>query len=155
MAAAALVAASLLASFYVNYFREFATTGGRSHLTYITAPVEPKAHALQWILSASPGQDDVAVITQQWWLLWPMAYLATGHPNVSVTTDLAAAEQAPGFTDTIHRGRLFLVEFAGTPELADRRALVQARGWRSTTTMIRDASGRDLIAVVQVTETTQ
>jgi len=154
MAATALVTASLLVTFYINYFREFATTGGRSHLTYITAPVEPKAQALQQILSASPGPADVAVVAQQWWLVWPMAYLATGHTNVSVTTDLAAAERAPGFADTVHRGRLFLVEFAGTPELADRRALVQARGWKSTTTMIGDAAGRDLVAVLQVTETT-
>ena len=152
MSVTALMIASLLVTFYVNYFHEFATTGGRSHLTYITAPVEPKAQALQQILAASPGPDDVTVIAQQWWLVWPMAYLASGQTNVSVATDLAAAERAPGFADTLHRGRLFLVEFAATPELDDRRALIQARRWSSETTMIRDAAGRDLVAVLQVRE---
>ena len=53
--AAALVAASLLASFYVNYFSEFATTGGRSHLTYVTAAIEPKQQALEHILASGRG----------------------------------------------------------------------------------------------------
>ncbi|MGH9370765.1 MAG: hypothetical protein ACRD15_04465, partial [Vicinamibacterales bacterium] len=51
IAAATLVATSLLTSFYANYFGEFATTGGRSHLTYVTAAIEPKQQALEHILA--------------------------------------------------------------------------------------------------------
>ncbi len=63
-----LAATSLLASFYVNFFREFATTGGRSHLAYVTAPTEPKQQALDRILAASPGPGRVTIVAQQWWL---------------------------------------------------------------------------------------
>ena len=52
-------AAALLGSFYVNYFRAFATTGGRSHLTYVTAPVEPKRQALIHILGRRAGATPV------------------------------------------------------------------------------------------------
>ena len=55
IASAAVVATSLLASFYVNYFHEFATTGGRSHLTYVTAAIEPKRQALDHVLDRRPG----------------------------------------------------------------------------------------------------
>jgi hypothetical protein len=41
IALSCLVAAGLLSSFHVNYFTAFATTGGRGHLTYATAAIEP------------------------------------------------------------------------------------------------------------------
>ena len=87
---ASLAAAALLGSFYVNYFRAFATTGGRSHLTYITAPIEPKQQALSHILGRSAGSARVEIATRQWWLYWPIAYLATPHPTVSVRLDADA-----------------------------------------------------------------
>ena len=84
---ASLAAAALLGSFYVNYFRAFATTGGRSHLTYVTAPIEPKQQALIHILGRGAGATRVEIATRQWWLYWPIAYLATPHPTVSVRLD--------------------------------------------------------------------
>ena len=125
-------------TFYLNYFREFATTGGRSHLTHITAPVEPKAQALQQILSASPDKT-TAVIAQQWWLVWPMAYLAT---DTRTSPSPPIWRRHAWFAETLHRGRLFSSSSQARQVLADRRALARARGWRNTTTMIRDAGGR-------------
>jgi hypothetical protein len=144
-----LVAASLLTSFYVNYFNAFATTGGRSHLTYVTAEVEPKQQALEHILGSSPGSAPVAVFTQQWWIRWPMAYLATKHPNVSVTWSLPP-EDSSALGDALSTGRLFLVEFVETPELSSATAWVRAQGLEAERTTLRDASGRDLLEILRV-----
>jgi hypothetical protein len=150
IAASTLVATSLLGSFYANYFEEFATTGGRSHLTYVTAATEPKQQALEHILARSAGPDRVAIVTQQWWLVWPIAYLATEHPNVSVSMGLDVERQA-GFSEALHKGRLFFVEFVGTPERAAAIDWIRKRGFPAARTTIRDASGRELLEVLQVT----
>ena len=150
IATATLVAAAMLASFYVNYFREFATTGGRSHLTYVTAAIEPKQQALDDILHRSPGLGAVTIVTRQWWLRWPMAYLATPHRNVSVRTNVDM-ERDPGFREALASGRLFFVEFTRTPELAAELDWIHARGQNAETTIVRDAGGREHLAVVHVT----
>lgn len=147
---ASLVATALLASFYVNYFREFATTGGRSHLTYITAPIEPKQRALEFILHQRPGPGRVRVVAKQWWLFWPIAYLATEHPHVSVTMNLDV-ERRPDFQHALQEGSVFFVEFAGTADLADTRTWILDRGLHAATTTIPDASGRGLVEILQVT----
>jgi hypothetical protein len=144
-----LLAASVLVSFYLNFFREFQSTGGRSHLAYVTARVEPKQQALQQILARSAGSERITIVTQQWWLFWPIAYLASEHPNVSVAMG-GDPERQQGVQDTLHNGRLFFVEFAGTPELAATIDWVRRRGLNAASTTIRDAGGRDLLQVLQV-----
>jgi len=133
-------------SFQLNYFREFATSGGRSHLTYVTAPIEPKRQALEQIVAARGGTGPVLIVAQQWWLYWPIAYLARAQAGVSVSMTLSDA--APHALD---EGQLYLVEFASTPELASAMEWIAARGLRSSASVIRDASGRDLLDVVRVT----
>lgn len=150
IAAATVVATSVLTSFYVNYFREFATTGGRSHLTYVTAPTEPKQQALDLILARSGSYDRVTIITQQWWLFWPMAYLALEHPNVSVRMDLQAEGQSD-LQEKARNGRLYFVEFVGTPQRASTIGWIRERGLRAASTTILDAGGRDHLEVLQVT----
>jgi hypothetical protein len=147
--AASLAATGLLSSFYVNYFREFATTGGRSHLTYVSAPTEPKRQALEHIVASTAGSEGVTIVTRQWWLFWPIAYLASQHSNVSVIMG-PAVEHQPDFQEALRNGRLFLVEFVGTPELTSALDWVRARSLRAARTSIRDASGRDHLALLQV-----
>jgi hypothetical protein len=149
IAVTVLGAMLVLASFYVNYFREFASTGGRSHLTYITAATEPKQQALERILARSGGPNRIAIVTQQWWLFWPISYLATAHPNVTVGMSLPLDRQ-PDLPDAMRDGRLFFVEFVGTPELTATIEWIRERGLRSTTITVADASGRDLLAVLQI-----
>lgn len=147
LGALVLAAAGLLASFEVHYFRAFATTGGRSHLTYVTAPIEPKRQALDRILAASAGTDRVTIAASQWWLRWPIAYLATAHSHVIVKPGL------PGDADAAPVGpgdRLFVVEFSGTPELEAATAWIARHRLRASATAIQDAAGRDLIAIVEV-----
>jgi hypothetical protein len=86
---------------------------------------------------------------RQWWLFWPIAYLASQHSNVSVIMG-PAVEHQPDFQEALRNGRLFLVEFVGTPELTSALDWVRARSLRAARTSIRDASGRDHLAVLQV-----
>jgi hypothetical protein len=150
VAAGASVAALLLWSFHSNYFREFAVTGGRSHLTYVTAAVEPKQQALEQIVARTPGSEPVAIVAQQWWLVWPIRYLAKAHQHVSVTADLDSLAATPQFPDLLRQGRLFFVEFSATRELADQTEWVRVHGFESVTSHVQDASGRDLLTIVQV-----
>jgi hypothetical protein len=149
MGAATLVATALLGSFYVNYFREFATSGGRSHLTYVTAPIEPKRHTLESILRQRPGPGRVIIIAKQWWLFWPIAYLATEYPHVSVSVNIDVDRQ-PDFQQALEDGSVFFVEFTGTPQLAETQAWILGRGLRAASTTIRDASGRGLVEILHV-----
>jgi hypothetical protein len=147
---ASLAAAALLVSFHVHYFRAFAITGGRSHLTYVTAPIEPKQQALIHILGRGAGSTRVEIATRQWWLYWPMAYLATQHPTVSVHLDTSSAPAAA--LERRARGTTrFFVEFAGTPELAATLRRLEETGQGVTLTTIADAGGLDHLAIVEVT----
>jgi 4-amino-4-deoxy-L-arabinose transferase-like glycosyltransferase len=146
---ASLAAAALLGSFHVNYFRAFATTGGRSHLTYVTAPTEPKQQALSRILGRGAGSTRIEIATRQWWLYWPISYLATAHPTVSVRLD-ASSDAAAGFETPARGTARFFVEFAGTPELAATLRRLEEAGQKVTTAAIADAAGRDHLVIVEV-----
>jgi hypothetical protein len=145
----AALATALLTTFYFNYFQAFATTGGRGHLTYVTAPVEPKRQAFDHMLGRSGDSAPVVIVTRQWWLYWPIRYLAWEHADVKVHLR-EPGEPELDFGAPLSRGRLYAVEFADTPELAATRESIQARGLRSTSTTIADASGRGLIEVLEI-----
>jgi len=149
VAAATLVVSCWLTTFYVNYFREFATSGGRSHLTYVTAGTEPKQQVLERILGQATGPAGIVVLAQQWWLYWPIRYLASEHPNVSVDMGLSRAPRQD-LEEAIQNGRLFLVEFAETPELAAALEWVHQRGLNVASTPVQSAGGRDLVVVLRV-----
>jgi hypothetical protein len=134
----------VLTSFHTNYFREFATTGGRSHRTYVTAPTEPKRQALEHILSRT-GESGAMIVAASWWLRMPMAYLASAHPTLSVSgTPLDVSIESAG------RRRFFVVEFANTPELEAARERLRSHGLEWNVTTIRDAGGRPLIEILEV-----
>ena len=149
IAASSLIAAGVLASFHVNFFGEFAATGGRGHLTYVTAPVEPKRQALEHILARAGASDRVTIVSRQWWIWRPIAYLATQDRRVSVSERLDV-DEASGTLAIVGR-RLFFVEFADSPELTATLGWLRDRGLQSTATTITDAGGRDLLVVLEVT----
>jgi hypothetical protein len=149
VAAATLVVSCWLTTFYINYFREFATSGGRGHPTYVTAGTEPKQQALERILEQAAGVSSIVVLTEQWWLYWPIRYLATEHPNVWVGMGLSRAPRQD-LEEAIQNGRLFLVEFAETPQLAAALDWVHQRGLNVSKTPVQSAGGRDFVLVLRV-----
>jgi hypothetical protein len=127
LAAGPLLGFVLLADFQVHYFGFFRETGGRAHATFHTGPVEPKEAAVNWIAAQRPPAGDRAkptwIITTEWWNYWPLRYLAADQPGLRVLT-WEEAEALGGFRTALDEGRIFLVEFAGSP--AEERALARA-----------------------------
>jgi hypothetical protein len=149
LAGAVVVATTLLASFYVNYFHEFETSGGRSHRTFITAATEPKQLAFEDILATRRSGTPVMIVAQDWWQFWPIAYLARGRGDVEVRRDLTG-EHDPAFAAALANSELYFVEFVKSPELAHARDWIRDRHLSSTETSVPDASGRTLFTIVKV-----
>ena len=107
---------ALLASFYSNYFGEFARTGGRSHLTYVTAATEPKQQALEHILaqSAGPGARGRSSRTNGGCMAPHLSRHRASARLGEREPDVAAGQ---AYQEALHRRTLFFVEFAETPEL--------------------------------------
>ena len=149
LAVAATLAAGLLGAFYLDFIRPFETYGGRAHVTFVTARPEPKQQAFDAILARRAGDEPVLIVGQLWWQFYPIAYLAETHPGVTVTMRIPP-DGSSVLNDTLARGRLCFVEFAGTPELTRAEAWISSHQRQMTTTVIRDQGGRDLLHVVEV-----
>jgi hypothetical protein len=71
------VAVVLLAlSTVAGYFTPLLVDGGRSGQPFRTGEVEPKAAAYAFIAADSRDAPAVAIVAQDWWLYWPLRYLA-------------------------------------------------------------------------------
>lgn len=67
---------AMLCGAEANLFDFIQQTGGRSHRTFRTGPVEPKQAALEWILSRQEPSRAVRIETSEWWIYWPIRYLS-------------------------------------------------------------------------------
>jgi hypothetical protein len=148
------LAAGLLGAFYLDFVRPFETYGGRAHATFVTARPEPKEQALDAILARRTGNEPVLIVGQLWWQFYPIAYLAQPHAGVTVTMTIPQ-DTAPELRDALARGRVFFVEYAGTPELARAESWIHAHGRQVAATAIRDRGGRDFLHVLEVQATVQ
>lgn len=99
----------MLAGFYVNYFAFLEQTGGRSHLAFRTAAVEPKRRALEFIEAQAADDAEIWVIAPSWWSYWPLAYLAEGSPHVHVVR--ADGVSRDKIATAASLGNLWIVEF--------------------------------------------
>lgn len=119
----ASVAALLLLGFYLRYFLFLERTGSTSHETFWTGEMEPKAAAFEHILAEAKGQGGARVVTESWWVHWPLAYLSWGQPlDVVGVWELSATPGRPGGT--------YWVGFPGGPIDQQFRSInVGARSW--------------------------
>ena len=102
-------------SFYWNYFQAFYTTGGNSHQTFRTGPVEPKSAAIEHIVHHRSDDSTQWIVTSTWWTYWPLTYLATTDHGLEVLwADRAWSD--PGVATNAAAGRVWVVEFAGSDE---------------------------------------
>jgi hypothetical protein len=93
------VAALLLLSFHLRYFRFIEATGSTSHETFWTGAAEPKGAAFERILAEAGGKGGARVVAESWWVYWPLAYLAWGKPlDVVWLGPVPAASGRPGGT---------------------------------------------------------
>ena len=59
-----------------GYFWPLSSRGGDAHVTFRTGVVEPKAAAYEFIRTRTAAEPAVTVLADDWWLYWPMRYLA-------------------------------------------------------------------------------
>lgn len=149
IAAATIIAVALCGSFYLSYFHEFATSGGRSHRTFITADTEPKQQALAMVLAERRGTGPILIVAQDWWQYWPIAYLALPDPTVRTAMKIPADED-PSLGAALADGNLYFVEFVGSPELAHAEDWIRARHLRQQIDAVHAADGRELFHVIAV-----
>ncbi len=93
------VAGGLLFGYERLYFQVFDTTGGESHLAFRTAEMDPKQRALQHIFARNRPDRTALIVSECWWTLWPIAYLASAKDNVQVMSGREYAANAARFAD--------------------------------------------------------
>jgi len=135
-------------SFYLGYFEFFEQTGGRSHLTFHTAPVEPKLAAFRLVLADSDLDSPIEIVCHEWWNRWPLEYLALGQHDVRVVTWddwQLRGKKLPASPP----GNTWFVEFAGSAaecetlaKLADERLTVDLK-------TICDFGGHPLLTLIR------
>src|SRR5690606_16280330 len=125
--------------------------GGLSHRAFRTAATEPKQAAFDLIQTHREPGSSVEIVAGEWWLYWPLCYLALGEEQTHVTG--LAGDWDPGAAglaaDRKERSETWYVEFTGSKaEAANLRALeVSPHGFRLWT--ILDYAQRPLISLAK------
>jgi hypothetical protein len=143
--AASLLGWVLLADFQEHYFGFVERTGGQSHLTFRTARVDPKSAALAAVLRER-GRGETWIVSSQWWICCPMAYLAAAEPGLHVISARDAAERLP--PQALSEGRVWYAEFCATRELAEVEASLARRSVSRQD--FSDFSGRPVVRLLHV-----
>jgi hypothetical protein len=80
---AIVVPAGMLVLTGVMYFAPLIEHGGDAHPTFRTGAIEPKLAALDFVRTQAGTR--IAIVCEDWWLYWPVRYLAAGDPRLSVS----------------------------------------------------------------------
>jgi hypothetical protein len=137
-----------LADFHAEFFEFFQQTGGQSHRTFRTAAIEPKAAALEYIVLHSNGSVHIAA--SEWWIYWPLRYLAIGHSRTvgRPQFDMEFAQPNPSLVD---RDVLrWQVEFTDSPACEALRSSQRELRLPLSETTIADYSGRPVVSLLQL-----
>ena len=126
------IAVLLLIGFQERYFRVLDKVGSRSARTFWTGPVEPKQAAYDQLASVARTERPIRVFTEDWWLYWPVRYLARGKP-----LEVRNASSSPSGSEALaRREETFWLVYKGST--LDRR-LAATAGARLRSTI--DATG--------------
>lgn len=139
-------------SFSLAYFHVVHVTGGQSHRAFRTAAVEPKQAALARIVAERAPHARSEIIAREWWLYWPLAYLAYGQDRVRVSG--LDGPWDPGARTPYEAGdkdaEIWHVEFANTRAEAMLVHRLQSRGDFAVREYITDYAGNPLISLIRV-----
>jgi hypothetical protein len=145
--------AFVISTFKSQYFDEFHEHGGQSHLTFRTAAAEPKQQAMDLIAGQREPGVPLLVLTSEWWLYWPLQYLAYAHDDVTV--ELRSADDPRPLDEQAFVDReTWIVEFA-----AEDAGWRLARSWASLGAnhccgaerrRIADAAGQELLLLIRL-----
>jgi hypothetical protein len=143
----ALVAWLWPLSFYWGYFEFIQQTGGRSHVTFRTAAVEPKLEAFRYVLNHRHPNEATEIVCHEWWNYWPLAYLARGADNVQVLT-WDQWRQGARVIAPRPAGKTWFIEYAGTASEHEAMQRLEQDGFRIQRQTICDYGHHELLSIV-------
>lgn len=94
----AVLAVLLLGGFWLRYFSALETQGSTSHQTFWTGAREPKQVAFERILAEASPRGGARVVAENWWVFWPLTYLAAGTPLTILSERQGPGMPPPGGT---------------------------------------------------------
>jgi hypothetical protein len=148
-----VVGAFMLSTFKAQYFHEFKQYGGRSHLTFRTAAVEPKQQVMDVIARERDADMPLLIQTSEWWLYWPLQYLAYAHDEVKVELR-SADDPRPLDQQAFVDMETWIVEFAqqeaGWRVEKAWSALGQNHSCGAEKQTVFDAGGRELLLLIRL-----
>ena len=135
-------------TFYLGYFEFIERSGGLSQRAFGTAAEEPKLTAFREILARRQPGEAIDIVASEWWLYWPLEYLALGEKNVAVRGLPAALD--PGARPPQVQATTWQVEYVGSA--AERDVLRRAAKTDATISrrVVCDYAGEPLISAVKV-----
>jgi hypothetical protein len=134
-------------SFWLGYFVCLEQTGGLSHAAFRTARLDPKQAAVDWIVEHRDPHEPAQVIVSQWWLYWPLEYLAAGRGNLTVHDSSGRID--PLATPRPPARQAWYVEFADTEPEHRVIELISARGEQLERRVVLDFGQRPVISVLR------
>ncbi len=135
-------------TFYAGYFEFIEHSGGLSQRAFGTAAEEPKLTAFREILGQRGPGEALEIVASEWWLYWPLEYLALGEENVAV-------RGLPAVLDAGARPRrgpatTWYVEYVDSAAERDVLRLAVEAGATIERRVVRDYAGKPLISAVKV-----
>ncbi len=138
-------------TFALGYFDFIERTGGLSHRAFRTAASEPKLAAFKAIVAQRPADEAIEIVASEWWLYWPLAYMALGEDHVRVSGLRQAIDpQAVQRPRSEPAATIWYVEFLGSVverEVLQQLAQSQVEFERQ---VITDYAGNPLISLIKV-----
>jgi hypothetical protein len=148
-------AALLTASFQFRYFDVFSRTGGKSHLAFRTADVDPKRAALTKIQSESGeasssrvgfrtaevrplAERKATIVSRNWWTRLPLQYLAAGNAEFQVVDALPHG---------VDPSTTWFVELAGSDDAVRLSRSMAAEPTSHLRSVCTDRAGRVVVVV--------
>jgi hypothetical protein len=152
LAMTGLLWSMLLTVLVSGYSVPLAARGGDAphHDTYRTGNEEPKLAAFRFIEQDSRGLSDVAVFAEDWWLYWPIRYLASTERDRLKIEPLGSQGiplYPPGAIRPSYDGppsRVYAMVFAGNPGAQAMRAAA------APVFTAADPIGRPILFVFQI-----
>jgi 4-amino-4-deoxy-L-arabinose transferase-like glycosyltransferase len=88
------VCVGLFTTLLATYVQPLMARGSDSEVAFRTGSVEPKLAAYEYVQRDSARARVVRIVAEDWWLYWPLRYLAARDPRMHVELKPGAA--APG-----------------------------------------------------------
>lgn len=131
-------------SFQVHYFDALRVTGSLAHRTYHTAAVEPKKQVLDLVIDDAKNIDDVAIYAEDWWLYWPVRYLASPHQKIHVYSLEDISHTSNKLNQSMNSGA-YLATFSGSQIDSDANKIYPDSDFRRW--YIKDYGNKQLITL--------